>query len=69
MRKIEEKKYEILDERDNLYGRILHRIRAVRDFGAVRKGDLGGFVEREENLSHEGTCWIILRESKRGGKK
>ena len=30
----------------------------MRDFGDVQKGDLGGWVESEENLSHDGDCWI-----------
>lgn len=32
----------------------LHRIRAVAEFGLVKIGDLGGWIEKEENLSHEG---------------
>lgn len=39
-------------------GRTLYRIKALRDFGNVYEGDLGGWVESEENLSHEGNCWI-----------
>lgn len=31
---------------------------ALRDFGNVKKGDVGGFVASEENLSHEGDCWV-----------
>lgn len=34
------------------------RIRALRDFGDVKKGDLGGFVQSEKNLRQDGTCWI-----------
>ena len=30
---------------------ILHRIRAVAEFGLVKVGDLGGWIEKEENLS------------------
>lgn len=38
----------------------LHRIRALSDVRpGVVKGDLGGFVQSEENLSQEGTCWIF----------
>ena len=40
-------------------GRILHRIKALKDFGNVKKGDLGGFIESEKNLSYEGLCWIF----------
>ena len=37
----------------------LHRIRALVDVNeAVPKGTLGGFVEYEQNLSQEGSCWI-----------
>lgn len=38
----------------------LHRIRALWEFRpGVRPGDLGGFVQSEENLSQEGTCWLF----------
>lgn len=36
----------------------LHRIRAVAEFGLVKIGDLGGWIEKEENLSHEGNAWV-----------
>ena len=38
----------------------LHRIRALRDIPAigVKKGDPGGFIEKEENLSQDGDCWV-----------
>lgn len=36
----------------------LHRIRAVAEFGLVKIGDLGGWIEKEENLSHEGDAWV-----------
>lgn len=38
--------------------KTLFRIKAIRDFGNVHDGDIGGYVESEENLSHEGDCWI-----------
>ena len=44
---------------ETFFGNIfLFRIQAVRDFGDVKKGDKGGFVEHDENLSHSGNCWI-----------
>ena len=54
------KKYEFV-EGDTIrrQGRVLRRIRAIRDFGEVEKGDLGGYIEKEENLSHEGDCWVF----------
>jgi hypothetical protein len=36
----------------------LHRIRATVAFGIVEVGDLGGWIEKEENLSHEGKAWV-----------
>lgn len=51
-------KYVLTDNIINVDGRILCQIRAVRDFGNVFGGDLGGYVESERNLSHRGNCWI-----------
>lgn len=51
-------KYELTDETMKIDGHTLHRIRALRDFGDVKEGDLGGFIESEDNLSHEGDCWV-----------
>jgi hypothetical protein len=36
----------------------MYRIRALKDFSDVKAGDLGGFVESESNLSHNGDCWV-----------
>lgn len=63
------KKYEFTEEtlthrREDGSEVILHRIRALRDLdpptmdGSVHAGDLGGFLEKEENLSHDGACWV-----------
>lgn len=54
-----DKKYEILKDRAiTMNGSTIYRIKALKDFGDVKAGDMGGFVEKEENLSHEGPCWI-----------
>ena len=53
-----EKKYELTDETIEHYGTVLHRIKALKDFGDVKAGDIGGYVESEDNLSQEGNCWI-----------
>lgn len=41
-------------------GETLYRIRALVDIPhfRVKSGDLGGFVEKESNLSQEGNAWI-----------
>ena len=41
-----------------MIGHTLYRIEALKDFSDVKKGDKGGFVESEENLSHNGDCWV-----------
>ncbi|WP_375627124.1 MULTISPECIES: hypothetical protein [unclassified Bartonella] len=53
-----QKKYEFTDETTEVDGKTLHRIRALRDFGGIKADDLGGLIEHEGNLSHEGNCWI-----------
>lgn len=35
------------------------QIRALETFGEVKKGDIGGWIESEHNLSHRGNCWIF----------
>ena len=52
-----QKKYKFTKETVNHWGITLRRIVATRDFGDVKKGDVGGFIQAEGNLSHEGTCW------------
>lgn len=53
------KKYELTKETiTTLGGRKLHRIRALKNFADVKVGDLGGFVEKEKNLSQQGDCWV-----------
>lgn len=51
-----EKKYELTEETLAVDGHVLHRIKALRDFGEVKKGDLGGFIEKESNLAHDRNC-------------
>lgn len=39
-------------------GENLYRIKALKSFGDVKEGDLGGFIENEDNLSQDGNSWI-----------
>lgn len=41
------------------FGKTLYRIEALKNFGDVYVGELGGYVEKEENLSDMGDCWIF----------
>lgn len=54
-------KYELTSETMYFDGKTLHRIRALKDISkmSVKAGDLGGWVESEENLSQDGDCWIF----------
>jgi hypothetical protein len=54
-----QKKYEVLAHDSVVVGqRRLFRIRAVRDFGDIRRGDVGGYIECEANLCHFGNSWV-----------
>jgi len=52
-------KYKLTDETKIVCGRTLHRIEALKYFGMVSKGDIGGWIEKRSNLSQEGTCWVV----------
>ncbi|AJD93719.1 hypothetical protein JMA_44020 (plasmid) [Jeotgalibacillus malaysiensis] len=63
-----EKKYRILYENKITYKdtrtkglKDVYQIEALKDMPSihVKKGDLGGYVEDETNLSHEDDCWIF----------
>lgn len=56
--KEKERKYKFTGETREILGRTVHRIVAVRSFGNVKKGDKGGWIEKESNLSHECNCWV-----------
>ena len=59
--KMKNKKYKFTDDiivfNNN---RTLYRIEALIDIPEIRvnAGDIGGYIESEENLSHYGTCWV-----------
>lgn len=53
-----EKKFKLASIKTNFIGHTLYRIEALKSFGDVKKGDVGGFVEIEGNLSQHGTSWI-----------
>ena len=52
------KKYKLTDETIQVGDITLHRIEALMNFSNVYKGEKGGFVESEDNLSHNGDCWV-----------
>src|SRR5260370_7121946 len=55
----DQKKSEVVPDRQIVVaGTTLYRIRARKDFGKVKAGDLGGFVGSERKLSQDGDCWV-----------
>ena len=53
------KKFELTNEFiTNDFGHKLFRIKALASFGTVSAGDMGGYVEKEENLSNDGSAWV-----------
>ena len=52
------KKYELTGECKVYFGVTLRRIKSLIDFSDVKKGELGGFIEKEENLSHGGDARV-----------
>ena len=60
------KKYELMkDDTIKAGGKTLYRIKALKNLKGtrgnvlgVRKGDIGGYIQSEDNLSHDGTCWV-----------
>ncbi len=52
------KKFELTSEFVTFLGKKLFRIKALISFGNVEEGELGGYVEKEENLSDDGNAWV-----------
>jgi len=46
------KKYEFTGKTKMFLGKKLFQIRALVNFGYVEAGEIGGYIEKEENLSH-----------------
>ena len=52
------KKFELTTDIIKRNGVTLYRIKSLIDFEDVKAGDLGGYVEKEENLSQSGNAWV-----------
>jgi len=55
-----QKKYELL-KNDTITapnGKTLYRIKALIDFSVVVAGSLGGYIEKEDNLTHSNNAWV-----------
>src|SRR3990167_4228400 len=58
-------KYDLLKEE----GTNLLRLKALKSFGDVKEGDLGGLVETSENLSQEDNAWVYKDAKVSGNAK
>lgn len=58
----QDRKYSLTGETKVVDGVTLYRIRAEKDFDTlykkVKKGDLGGWIQSEQNLSQLGSSWV-----------
>jgi carbonic anhydrase/acetyltransferase-like protein (isoleucine patch superfamily) len=51
-------KYSLTKNKKEYCGVTLFQIKAEMSFGNVEKGELGGWIEKEENLSKDGNAWV-----------
>lgn len=51
-------KYKLTSETKVVNNITLHRIKALKSFGNIKKGELGGWIESEKNLSQYGDAWV-----------
>ena len=67
------KKYEFTGETKTvplLFENVtLHRIQAITSFENVVAGELGGWIEKEENLSQGGNAWVGGNAQVRGNAR
>ena len=55
---MENLKYKLTENKKVINGITLYQIQALKSFNNVKINDLGGWVEKEENLSFYGDAWI-----------
>ena len=56
---MENPKYELTSEtKVNFFGVTLFRIKAKISFGNVSAGELGGWIQKQENLAPSGNAWV-----------
>lgn len=52
------KKFELTTDFITIGSKKLFRIKALVNFGNIREGELGGYIEKVENLSQDGDAWV-----------
>ena len=51
-------KFELTTNTKMYFGKKLFQIKALVSFGNVKEGELGGYIEKEENLDHDGNAGV-----------
>lgn len=51
-------KYKFTGKTKELSGHILHQIQALKDTENADEGEIGGWIEKESNLSQKGEAWV-----------
>ena len=64
-----DKKFELTENTKEWFGTTLHQLRALKSFNNVKAGELGGWVEKEENLSQDGNAWVCENAHVHGNAK
>nr|DAD74814.1 MAG TPA: Putative transferase, nesg, ydcK, Structural Genomics.38A [Siphoviridae sp. ctZPw9]DAF99828.1 MAG TPA: putative transferase, nesg, ydcK, Structural Genomics.38A [Siphoviridae sp. ctPNJ4] len=53
-------KYELLKDDAITVGNVtLYRIKALKDSKFFKAGDIGGYIEKIENLAMQGDAWVF----------
>lgn len=52
-------KYKFTGETKEVYGCTLHQIACATAFASVAAGEVGGYIEKEVNLSQDGNAWVF----------
>lgn len=52
-------KYSLTEVTTQHFGETLYQIKALKDFGIVKAGDKGGYIQQISNLSTAGDAWVF----------
>lgn len=68
----ENKKYKFTGKTIEYKGTTLNQIVALKSFGNIEEGDIGGWIEKENNLYTHGNCWVypksmVMGDARVGG--
>ena len=62
-------KYKFTGITKEVYGRTLNQIVCVTTFASIKSGEIGGYIEKEANLSQDGNAWVCVNAEVYGNAK